>query len=296
MTASGMPSLVPVLRRHWQRLFGPAAFALAISLVWTLPTADSLLTLGLGLLVGIAWVLVSEYRDDAIRPERDPERRLGIPVLGMVVRDPSVPEFATGVSPESAPGACFRALGQSLLVRAPGERVILFTSASPSEGKTTTAINFATTLARGGSRTLLVSTDFRQPRLDEAFFARARGGLSGIIAGRVTPAQTIVDTGTPNLRLLPCGRMPKRPEKTLASRGFRDLVEGLRQEYEYVVFDSPPAGKVPEAGVMAGTVDCLVFVVRANRTSARYARRVLRELGACPGARIAGAVLNDVSR
>jgi capsular exopolysaccharide synthesis family protein len=295
MTASGMPDLFPVLRRRWQCVIGPAVVAMGVALLATLPAPDFLLTLGIGLALGFGWVLVAEYRDDAIRADREPVRRLGIPILGTVVRDPSLPGFVAHERPGSPAGRCYRSLGTSLLMRAPGERTILITSASPSEGKTTTAINLAITLARSGSRTLLVSTDFRQPRLDEAFFARARGGLSGIVEGRVTRSQTIVDTEVPNLRLLPCGRMPRRPEELLASEAFRSLVRDLRAEYEYVVFDSPPAGKVPEARVMAGAMDCTVFVVRANRTSARHARGVLKDLAAAPGARIAGAVLNDVA-
>jgi polysaccharide biosynthesis transport protein len=257
---------------------------------------------------GIALALMLERRDDVIRSELDVEEYREITLLGVVpeaerivsrrqagddhslvpVQNEDRLEFHSHYRPASPVSAAYRRVRKSLLLMSAGggHRVFLVTSPSPSEGKTTTSVNMAIALAQTGTPTLLVSTDFRRPRTDEVFYARARGGLSGVLFGRVSLAETVVATHVPNLSLLPCGRMPKDPVGMLASDGFRDLVTKLRAGYGYVVFDSPPISKVPEALALAREVDATILVVRARRSSRRLTRLVLDRLSqtgtSCP--------------
>lgn len=268
----------------------------------------------IGLGAGVALALLLERRDDLIRGEVDVEEYREATLLGVVpdvermvsgkqgssdrglvpVRKEDRLEFLSHYRPASPVTAAYRSVRKSLLLMSAGagHRVFLITSPSPSEGKTTTSINMAIALAQTGTPTLLVSTDFRRPHTDEAFYARARGGLSGVLFGRVSLEETVVSTDVPNLSLLPCGRMPKDPIGMLLSDEFRDLVRRLRADYGYVVFDSPPISKVPEGLALARVVDATILVLRAARSSKRLTRRVLDRLSAAGGSATKGIVLN----
>jgi capsular exopolysaccharide synthesis family protein len=101
------------------------------------------------------------------------------------------------------------------------------------------------------------------------------------------------EIGVPNLYLLPCGALPPNPSELLMSRRFREVLARLREEFDYVVFDSPPVGSVSDARILAHFVDCTVLVIRSGSTSRHLARNVLEQLGHS-GSRTAGVILNDV--
>lgn len=312
-----------ILLSHRGTILGVGAIAVVATLLWTIghdPAAvtasHSVLDLGFaavtGLGIGVAFAFRKERHEDVIRSARDVAASLGnVPLLGSVPRVEFAPGGAAAADPASDPvgsrldfvsyndpkspiSEAYRSLRSSLQKFAPGcsPRVILVTSSSPSEGKTTTAINVAIALAETGTATLLISTDFRRPRTDEVFDSRTCGGLSGVVSGSVRPDEAIVSTPVPNLSLLPCGRMPQRPEQVLVSDAFERLLADLRKHYGYIVFDSPPIEKVPEALVLAQTTDCAILVVRAGRSSKRLARKVLDRLRGCPTA----VVLNAYGR
>jgi capsular exopolysaccharide synthesis family protein len=275
--------------------------------------------------VGLA--LVQEHMDDAIASSEDVAEFLGVPTLGLIPRaggrtaalayqdgygqpagdppsDDGLPALASGqrrlefVShylPMSVAAEAFRSVRTSLMLSFPDNppRSILVTSPSPGEGKTVTALNVAISLTQTGARTLLVNTDMRKPRLDELFSVGEGGGLTGLLSGAVSMEDSTSEIGVPNLYLLPCGALPPNPSELLMSRRFREILARLREEFDYVVFDSPPVGSVSDARILAHFVDCTVLVIRSGSTSRHLARNVLEQLGHS-GSRTAGVILNDV--
>ncbi len=279
---------------------------------------------GLGLGVGLAFF--QEHLNDSINSTDEIAQFLGVPTLGIVPRSsakvnrgayayhggygklesatkPDLPrlgeaannlEFISHNEPGSPLSEAYRSVRTSLLLSFPDNppKSILVTSSSPADGKTATAINIGISLAKTGARTLLVSTDLRKIRMDEVFGVGEEQGLSGHLSGAITLEEAVCPSGVPNLSILPCGAMPPNPLELLMSHRFHEMVSQLREDFDHIVFDSPPVENVSDARVLGHVVDCVIFVVRATRTSRYMARHALEQLSAS-GSRTAGVILND---
>src|SRR5690606_5967187 len=127
--------------------------------------------------------------------------------------------------PRSSVAECCRTIRTNLLFMSPDSpaQTILITSSGPQEGKSTTAINLAITMAQSGSRVLLVDTDMRRPRLHQAFDVNQDIGISNLILGDVSINQAIQASGVHNLSILPCGPIPPNPAELLHTEGFTRL-------------------------------------------------------------------------
>jgi capsular exopolysaccharide synthesis family protein len=172
-------------------------------------------------------------------------------------------------------------------------KTMVVTSASPSEGKTTTATALAEVMADGGSRVLLVDADMRRPQLHKVFELPNEGGLSSLILGEGQLDQLIRPTQIPNLSVLTCGPIPPNPAELLHTEGFARLLQAMAQRFDRVIIDSPPAGVVADAVVISTQVDGTLVVLKAGQTSRDAAVRAVRSILDVKG-RIFGAVLNDL--
>jgi capsular exopolysaccharide synthesis family protein len=139
----------------------------------------------------------------------------------------------------------------------------------------------------------LIDTDLRRPRVHKAFGMRPPVGITSVLVNESQLDEAIIETEVPNLSLLPCGPIPPNPAELLHSQRFQDLIAGVRDKFDRVVFDTPPIGVVTDALVVAPQVDGAVFVVRARQTLRTRAAAILTQLRAI-GGRLAGVVLNDV--
>jgi capsular exopolysaccharide synthesis family protein len=168
-------------------------------------------------------------------------------------------------------------------------RVLMIASASPSEGKTLTALNLALTLSESYRRTvLLIDADLRRPSLHKAFSVDASPGLmEGMVAGDdwKMPLHQI----TPRLTLLTGGKASSDPMFGLTSARMRRLIEEGREAFAWVIIDTPPVGLLTDANLLAAMVDGAVLVVKAGETSHDQVRRAIDALG--PG-KLLGIVLN----
>lgn len=292
-----------------------------------------LLSLVVGLALGVGAAFIQEHMDETINSAEQVVDFLGVPTLGMIPKatgkgmstsyayasgygkaadkpepDPlleqeNLPvvgrehrlEFVSYYEPMSVVAEAFRSVRTSLMLSFPDNppRSILVTSPSPGEGKTITALNVAISLTQTGARTLLVNTDMRKPRLDHLFQVPEDGGLSGVLTGASSIDDATSTLSVPNLFLLPCGALPPNPAELLMSNRFRQVLADLREKFDYVVFDSPPVGNVSDARILAHYVDCTIVVVRAASTSKHLARHILEQLSHS-GSRTAGVILNDV--
>src|SRR5207249_780986 len=159
--------------------------------------------------------------------------------------------------PRSVVAEAFRSLRTAVLFSAPGAppRVILLTSAGVGEGKTFTSLNLATTLADSGSRVLLIDADLRRAGCHRAFGIVNERGLSSFLAGQVTLAEAIRVLDAPKLSFIPAGPTPPNPAELVGSARMRDTLEQLRDEYDFVIIDSPPTLPVTDAVVLAREAD-----------------------------------------
>ena len=177
------------------------------------------------------------------------------------------------------------------LTRISGVRSILITSAVPEESKSTTALNLAITLADSGHSVVLVECDLRKPVLRK-YLKRELGqtGLASYLAGLVTLDDCIVDLPDLRFSVIGAGVVPPNPSELLNTLRMQELVELLKQNYDYVLLDAPPVTLVTDAAVVGRLTDGAVLVVRSKFASARLVRQAKTKLEAV-GVRILGGVL-----
>ncbi len=261
----------------------------------------------LGLTIGLGLALFLDYLDRTLRSSRDVKDALGIPVLGVIPQLEVVREggrrdskaqdrpLLIALDPGDPASEAYRTLRLNLMYTQGtpnGVRTVNFTSAGPSEGKSTSALNFAVLVARQRDRVLLVEADLRRPKLALALGIERDPGLTDALRGTVPIAEAIRRDVVPNLDVLTSGTSVENPSDLLSSRAMEKLL-GAMVDYNYVVIDSPPILAVTDAAVLAAQADGSVLVVRSGRTDQRAAVRAMEQLNRV-GVHILGAVLNEV--
>ena len=258
---------------------------------------DWLTAIMLGLIVSFGCVAVVEYFDDTIKTPDDVNKRLKLPLLGLV---PAVTGERPPVLSAEVPhdfGEAFRSLRTSLVFTSGGTscRVISVTSTQPLEGKTTTAANLALVLALGGARVLLIDADMRRPSMHKTMGLPNKVGLSHVLVGQARPREAIQRTHDPNLFALTAGEPPPNPSELLSSDRMRRLVTRLESgPFDWVVIDSPPVLAVTDSVIIAPLVAGVVFVVGAEMTPTIHAVRALDMVRSGGNAKVIGVVLNRV--
>lgn len=192
----------------------------------------------------------------------------------------------------------FRQLRTSVLLSSAGHapKSILVTSCVPAEGKSTTAINLAVTLAQTGARVLVIDADMRRPTMHASFGIENYRGLSNILSSELSQAETLnyiqqeTDSG---LYLLTSGPVPPNPAELVGSTQMRKLLADLTSTFDHVVIDSPPMASFTDGVLLSAITDGVVLVVHANQCSRKVVLRSQQSLEEV-GAKILGVVLNRV--
>ncbi len=301
--------LDPLVRRLDQAASGSSAVSTALTvvsgpLVDPVPVSprkrlDVLLGLVAGLALGIVAAVIRGLIDTTVRTAAELTELTGLPVLGAVAKDRSVPKSPLVVGPAAlTPRAeSYRHIRTALQffdVAAP-LRVILVTSPNPGEGKSVTAVNLALMMAETGRTVALVEADLRRPRLTDYVAVENAVGLTNVLAGQVDLADVMQPFGDSGLSVLPTGSVPPNPSELLGTDRMAKVIQHLRVAYELVVIDTPPLGPVTDGVILATLVDAVVLVVRQGHTKRRQIRDALAGLAAVE-ARVVGTVLNQVPR
>lgn len=262
-----------------------------------------------GFLLGLALACLIDLADKSFRNADQVRAELGTPLLGHI---PVIPEVKrnnrkkqaaspinetvlTLHKPRSTIAEAYRAVrtGLNFGVRGEGHKVVQVTSPDPGDGKSTFTANLAVSLAQTGKRVLLVDADFRRPRVAKIFGIESSLGLSGVIQGTADLTDAVVESGVENLSLLACGPRPINPSELLGSQQFRELIDILRDAYDFVLIDTPPVLAVTDPCVVAPRVDGVVLLIRITKDVRPHARRSVESLQEL-GANILGVVVNGV--
>lgn len=291
----------------------PSATTLVVGDSASLPTSPSSpntrLNVIIGALVGLALGLVYAFirhtLDRRVRHPRDIERETGVAVIGTLPEEKAmsgerrVIDFSLdtqhGVSHYTVEGIReLRTNLQFIDVDNP-PRVIVVTSSVPGDGKSTVAVNLASSLAAAGERAVLIDCDLRRPVVADIFGMSTDVGLTDVLAGR---AELTDVAHRPNARLplavVGAGRIPPNPSELLGSRRMREFVQTLSQS-AIVILDSPPVLPVTDAAVLATAADGVIIVTSAGKTTFDMLQRAIANIQKTSG-HVLGVVLNKVPR
>lgn len=275
------------------------------------------LSIGLGL--GLA--LFFEYLDDTVHSTQEVERTLHLPALAVIpaiggaTRRPLIPAM-TALQKQNGNGAengellikadgrsplaeAYRHLRTSVLLSTAGRapKSLLVTSSLPGEGKTTTAVNTAISLAQTGASVVIIDADMRRPRLQNIFHTESEEGLSSILSSETSESDMLAMVETDEesgLDVLSSGPIPPNPAELLGSDQMRRLMATLQARYTHVVVDSPPISSFTDGVLISTMVDGVLLVVHGGKSSRHIVRRSKQLLNDV-GAKVLGVVLNNVN-
>lgn len=208
----------------------------------------------------------------------------------------SEPAFTSTIGDASSVSEAYRVVRTSVLLSAAGSppKTILLTSGRPGEGKTTTVVNTAMSLAQLGSSVLIIDADLRKPATHKGLNVQNNLGLSTFLSRNAELDGLIQKLKIPNLSLLSCGPIPPNPAELLSSNKMKELMRLVTERYDHVLIDSPPLLYVTDSVILSTLVEGVILVVHGGR-STRDGVRQSRNMLANVGAKIFGVVLNNVS-
>lgn len=261
-----------------------------------------LLAVIFGLLGGIGLAFFFEYLDDTVKGLEDIER-LAWPYLGGVPKidgkrrmSEAQKDLLAHIQPKDPITEAYRSIRTSILFSSTEEhhlRSMLVTSPGPQEGKTTTICNLAITMAQSKKKVLLVDADMRKPRLHEIFNKENETGLSNFLSEQAKFKQVIQQTEIEGLFLVSGGPHPPNPSELLSSHKVTEFINEAKDEFEFILFDTPPIAVVTDASVLARAVDGVILVLESEKTSKRALPRV-NQLLKETRARLTGVLFNKV--
>lgn len=269
------------------------------------------------LFLAVGAAILHDSLDTTLRDPAEASRFLGTDVLGSLPLDrasaqlPKIPATGAALIPKTASGSngkryyrttsdfdeAVRTLRNTILLSDFEGRLssVVFTSAVPSEGKTTLTAHFAIANAARGKKTLLVDGDLRRPSLHSKFGLSPREGLSNVLTGELLWQEVIIPIeGKPNLTLLPSGPGSHRAADLIGPR-LAALLDEFGKDYDLVILDSPPLLGFAESLQIAAAVDGVVIVSRAADTRRKAVAAVISALNRLR-ANIIGVVLNQVTQ
>jgi receptor protein-tyrosine kinase len=260
------------------------------------PKRDLLIGLVLGLVAGLALMLVLDALDRTLKNPLDVEGVVGAPRLGAVpaVRDPKV-RLVTAPKAPVAIAEAYRSLRTSLRFIDPDSpvRALVITSATDGEGKSTTALNLAHALGQAGERVVLVDCDLRKRGLTKMLRAENSVGLTSVLSGVADlDASLLMHEG---VAVLGAGPTPPNPAEMLGSQRMSLLIDDLQEQFDVVLFDTPPVLPVTDAVVLSAQVGAALMVVRYGRTTRNHAEEAVRRLNGVDAGTI-GFVLHGVPK
>lgn len=171
-------------------------------------------------------------------------------------------------------------------------RTMLITSPGYKEGKTTTAVNLASSIAQLGEKVLLIDADLRKPTLHDAFKVENAIGLTNVLEGDKTFAEAVNETGIETLDILTSGPTPINPARLLSAQTMKAFMQTAIQPYDIVLFDTPPFVEVADANILANECDGVLLVTRKGKTKVSKIIET-RQLLALSGAVVIGSILNE---
>jgi succinoglycan biosynthesis transport protein ExoP len=280
---------------------------------------------------GVCLATMLEYLDDSVRSSEDVNNMLRLPTLATipVLRNGKGrralssgstslqlhsngngngkrngngkvnPAFLLDLEQDSPLAEAYRHLRTSVLLSSAGRapRTLVVTSCVPSEGKTTTTINLAVTVAQTGARVLVIDGDMRRPSVHAAFGIENKHGLSNVLSSDMTEAEMlnmVQKEKESGLYLMTSGPVPPNPAELIGSDQMRKVIQELSATFDHILIDTPPIASFTDGVLLASMSDGVILVIHANECSRKVVQRSRQSLTDV-GAKVLGVVLNRVN-
>jgi capsular exopolysaccharide synthesis family protein len=288
---------------------------------------NMLFATAIGLFLGVGVAFLVEHFDSNMRTPEDVWHAISVPTLGVVPHLNSLArrEYGFGRFPHGSPmrrlvqrwAAGGQSVSPALMVAyhplsflaesyrtirtvllhgqtESSPRVILVTSAHPGEGKTTVTLNLGISLAQSGRSVVVVDADLRQGNCHSHLAIQNRYGLTHFLTDDLPLDVCVQSTNVAGFSLISRGGVPPNPTDLLGSSKMQELLEDLRQRFDFVLMDTPPSLAISDAAVLSVLCDGVLLVVRNENTSTDAARHVIERLRVV-GAPLLGVVLNGIN-
>ena len=256
---------------------------------------------------GLAWFV--DRAENTFRSLDEIRRTLGVPVVGHIPLIKRGQQIVSEAFPEIAPIMCtihqesshlsesFRGVRTSLYFSTSGQnhKVIQITSPVPGDGKSTIVANLAVAIAKSGKSVLVLDADFRRPSLSKLLGVSGKStpGLAAVVSGKVDPLDATLETAIDNLYFMPAGKRPHNPSELLSTPEFKQLLDVVRERYDFVLVDTPPVLAVTDPCAVAARVDGVMLVIRMRKGVQMTAVRASETLESID-AKMLGVIVNGV--
>jgi capsular exopolysaccharide synthesis family protein len=280
--------------------------ALPLKPVRPQPLMNALLGAFFGVVLGLFLAFLVEYLDDTVKSVDNARQWSTFPELAVIPRFPKRHSpLVTRFGPRSPVVEAYHTLRSNIRLSSPDRPVkcLMITSSVPREGKTVTATNLALTCAAAGQRVLLVDADLRHSQLHELLEHPNHQGLTNVLAGEADLAEVVGEVNLAqrmeparsreegSLWLLSAGPVPPDPGRMLESQRMKEMVEELREQYDLIIFDTPPVLPVNDPNILAPLMDGVLVVARAGLATRHALQLAAETLGRVP-APVLGVVVN----
>jgi tyrosine-protein kinase Etk/Wzc len=234
----------------------------------------------LAFMIPTTFVILKSFFNEKITRTYDLERLLNRPALSVIYSNPYKTEAVVSEMPGSSIAESFRNLRSSLFLRFHSHplKVIMITSSSPQDGKSFVSFNLAASIASVGYKTIILDCDLRRPTLHEKFKIENSAGLSTYMIHRSGIDDIIQKTDVPNLSFIPSGPILPGSAELIESGSLDELINYLKNTYEYIIIDTTPAGLVADASLMMKYASINLVVCRNNHTRKDVFKDVLNIL------------------
>ena len=234
-------------------------------------SVNYVLALFLGLLVPLLFVFGIFFINNSIQNADDISKLTQIPLLGVIGINKDNVSLAVFDKPKSALSESFRTIRSSLQFlykkqQVSGSKTLMITSSISGEGKTFCSINIATVFALSEKKTVIIGLDLRKPRLADEFNLQNQLGVVNYLIKQNSLAEITNSTKIPNLDVILSGPIPPNPSELILSEAMKELIDELKEKYDYIILDTPPVGLVSDALELVQYADVTLYIVRQNYT------------------------------
>lgn len=213
-------------------------------------------------------IVIIDFFDNKIHERKDIERKTDIPIIAEIGHNNKNSDLVVKDYPRSSISESFRKLRTnlkySLINKEGGSTVVAVTSTISGEGKSFTAINTASVLASLDKKTIILGLDLRKPTLHKYFDYENENGVSEYLTGELDYHEIIRETKIKNLSIILAGAIPPNPAELIELPKMEELIIKLKEEYDYVVLDTPPIALVTDALLLSSLVNINLYVIRQN--------------------------------